>query len=654
MTRSRTSKHGRDAQHSFAPFLTIAVRQFWSGLAVGNRDLPEHPRSFAGAPDTGTCRSSSGLERRGGRLWAAWIRHCSVTAELLCCVAVVVVSRAMLTWFLASTVAYAAGIPRVQDTITAWSGDAVYGRLSLAMIGNIQVRGIGDRLNVIFSFGSSVVGVQIVQLLVDLGMVMAGVACLILLRRTGGRLLNLAALWLAYAVGATMRLSWGNGSGGEMLLAMVATKLLGISSELFDAALRHGQAFSFALDLILAGCTAGAAAGGALVTARVFRRNASSVLNGRYPLGANKELLWAATALTFAAALVIPIVSFEPLSSPAVQFAANRGTPGGPLVSLPSVVTIVPAGDGRGWQYRVNGRPEIVHGIGYNAVTAGEPLDQRAAQYDRDFASISETGANTIVGWSEGEFDDLLMQKAAEHGLGVILPFHLGPTYVLSEPDYAYEDPSVRRQLLDAVSRRVEQYRNYPSLRMWGLGNEVLHAIAWAHGSPAHSQAFADFLVEAADRVHQEDPNHPVIYRDAEDWYVKPVIQALASKPKPRPWFVYGMNFFTTRLQSALDSGPVSRLAQPLMISEFGPVGLRSEARPAGYRGLWEIIRSHRDRVLGGSAYVWSTAGPEPLDRTFGLTDASGRPVDSSLAELASLYQAENGPLTSVLSEQGP
>jgi beta-galactosidase/beta-glucuronidase len=282
---------------------------------------------------------------------------------------------------------------------------------------------------------------------------------------------------------------------------------------------------------------------------------------------------------------------------------------------------------------------EPVLGIGYNAMTANLPAGQRAARYDRDFGAISRSGANTIVGWSEAEFDDVLMAKAAEYGLGVILPFQIGPNVINTGPNYAYEDPAVRKQLLDAVTRRVERYRNSPALRMWGLGNEVLHSIAWARGGDARSHAFADFLIETADRVHALDPNHPVVYRDAEDWYAPWIVQALARHPASRPWFVYGMNFFTMRMNQALDSGPAAGLNQPLMISEFGPVGLRPDARPSGYRQLWDVIARHRPEVLGGCAYVWTTAGPEPLDHNFGLTNPDGTPVDGSFQELSSLFQ---------------
>ncbi len=559
---------------------------------------------------------------------------------LVCFALVMSLLHAAAIWLAAKLIASAAAVPDVQQAVIAHSGDAVYGRLTLALVGNMQARGVGEWLSVVFSSGSSVVGVHVVQLIASLGMVAAGAAGIAWLRPGEPRRaldwpLMLLIACLAYGVGSTFRLHWGSGSGGDMVLSLLATKALGLDAQTYESVASHELAFSLGLNAVIVAlaAAAGAAAGALLVNLRH--------LPGRPWQGGR-----AVQSATLAGALVAtlagaarPAIAFEAQPSTAPPSRPMPGRNAGPLPNLPSVVTIVrtPAG----WEYRVNGRREIVRGIGYNAVTIDESPRERAAHLDRDFSSISAAGANIIAGWTETEFDDLLMQKAAEHGLGVILPFHIGPTYVLSEPDYAYEDPQVRQQLLDAISRRVEHFRNSPALRMWGLGNEVLHAIAWAHGSRDHAQAFADFLVQAADRVHQLDPNHPVIYRDAEDWYAGPIIQALAANSKPRPWLVYGMNFFTPRLQAALDAGPLTALDQPLLVSEFGPVGLRPEARPAGYRQLWDIIRAHPDRVLGGLAYAWTTAGPEPGDRNFGLTRDSGEPVDGTLAELAALYHSD-------------
>src|SRR5205823_12443922 len=117
--------------------------------------------------------------------------------------------------------------------------------------------------------------------------------------------------------------------------------------------------------------------------------------------------------------------------------------------------------DGRGWAYWVNGQREFIHGFGYNHVAAGETNAQRGAQYDHDFQAIAEAGANTIVGWDEQQYDELMLDKAAQQGLGVILPFDL-------QPSMAFEDPAERQRLIAAISRRVERYRNSPALRLWG------------------------------------------------------------------------------------------------------------------------------------------------------------------------------------------
>jgi beta-galactosidase/beta-glucuronidase len=184
----------------------------------------------------------------------------------------------------------------------------------------------------------------------------------------------------------------------------------------------------------------------------------------------------------------------------------------------------------------------------------------------------------------------------------------------------------------------VKRHKDSPALRMWGLGNEVLHGMV--DPKTRRSQTFAAFLVQAADLIHGLDPSHPVVYRDAEDAYLLPLANALRATSQPRPWFVYGMNFFSTRMDDALTKGPTRTLPQALLISEYGPVGLRPADRPVGYMRFWNVLRS-RPKILGGFAYVWTTAGPEPLDRGFGLTNPAGEPVDGTLAAMASVFVNE-------------
>jgi hypothetical protein len=303
---------------------------------------------------------------------------------------------------------------------------------------------------------------------------------------------------------------------------------------------------------------------------------------------------------------------------------------------------VVVSGSGYGYTYRVGGSRQVIRGMGYNPTYARLPADERAARYDRDFAAMRQAGVNTVLGWVTGEFDRLLLDRAQAHGLGVILPYDL-------DPELDYSSPGVR----DAVGREVldwvERYRDHPALRMWGLGNEVLHKLvfpSWMklRGDPLHEARAADFAafyVDLIDEVHRIDPDHPVIYRDAEDTYLPRLREVLNKGGVRRPWFVYGINIYTPRLAEVIADWPNRGLDAALLISEFGPGGAGPRDRPRGYRDMWAMVRAQPSRVLGGAPYVWSTRGPEEVDRIFGLVDPDGRAVDGSLAMIGRLFRGE-------------
>lgn len=554
----------------------------------------------------------------------------------------VIVHQAAL-WASAAAVSYAVSLDAVRAAVISAASDQVYAQLVLGMFGSARVKGLelddDSWLTVIFGTGSSAVGVQLVQLLVNFVMIAAGAGLLgFSTAGRGEKQVRWLSSWqaraagllaLAYGAGAELQLSWSNGSGGEMALSMVATKVLGINSAVYDAIVRQGQVLSFGINALVIVLAAALGLGAAWLLARLFGRHSSG---GRVRFTRVQSGLMVLTSASAVFWCTQPVAAFEDAGqAPAAAEAPADTTLAAMATQLPSVVSVSPPDGQRGWTYWVNGQEEFIRGFGYNPVFTSETDDERGARYDRDFQAMSDNGANTVVGWNEQVFDEVLMEKAGQHGLGVILPFDLPVTV-------AYEDPAVRAQLLETVKQRVERFQNNPSLRMWGVGNEVLHGILWAKGSQERYYAAARFIVEAADAVHEIDPNHPVVYRDAEDFYEAAMADALAADGKARPWFVYSMNFFTTRMQQALDSGPTTKLPNALMFSEYGPVGMRPEDRPAGYRELWNIIRAHRGRVLGGLAYVWTTAGPEPLDRNFGLTDVDGTPVDGALSALGAAY----------------
>jgi beta-galactosidase/beta-glucuronidase len=295
------------------------------------------------------------------------------------------------------------------------------------------------------------------------------------------------------------------------------------------------------------------------------------------------------------------------------------------------------------FQYLVNGEPTVIKGMGLNTqYTQLMTPDQRAAQLESDMTALQQLGVNTVLGWDPAEFDQTLLDAAARHNIGVVMPFDL-------DPSVDYSDPELRQQLRDQVIAWVMKYRDHPAVRMWGLGNEVLHKIvhpAWVGPQdPAaniNAEAFSDWLIETADAIHAIDPNHPVTYRSAEDAFVPWVVDALKRHPSgPRPWFVWGTNCYQDYLQTILDNWPDSGMDTALWVSEFAPGTMAVPDRPDGFATMWGYIRRHPDWVLGGAVYAWTRNGPEGVDRNFGLTD-DGVPVDGrSLDELNTLFHQE-------------
>ena len=173
---------------------------------------------------------------------------------------------------------------------------------------------------------------------------------------------------------------------------------------------------------------------------------------------------------------------------------------------------------------------------------------------------------------------------------------------------------------------------------MWGLGNEVLTEM------PREMYgAFGRFYLRLADLFHEMDPNHPVIYREAEDQFVPGISRVLSRSDEPRPWLLYGMNVYSLDLELFLDRWPEHEFNRPLFVSEFGAEPEWVGGRTEGYLNMWRMIRSHPEYVIGGAPYVWTTEGPEPTDAKWGLMDQDGRPVDETFERLAREWRSEPG-----------
>jgi len=304
-----------------------------------------------------------------------------------------------------------------------------------------------------------------------------------------------------------------------------------------------------------------------------------------------------------------------------------------------SITTI--ARDAGTYRYEVDGQSQTIRGMGYNPPEAS-PSEARRARLERDLGLMAVSGVNTVIGWNPASIDGVTLDVASQVGLGVALPFDVDFTLDV-------RDPSVRRTFSSAVLAWVERYRLHPAVRIWAIGNEVLQRSvppAWCGTAPSESQsawadAWSSLLVEVADAIHARDADHPVLYREAEDAYAPWLARSLAASPADRPWLVYGVNAYTPRLAEILDGWPGRGIPTPLLVSEFAPLNAPHGERADRFREIWGVIQARSSFVLGGAVYVWSTDGPEDVDRAFGLVDASATPVDDALDTISTLYHAD-------------
>lgn len=300
----------------------------------------------------------------------------------------------------------------------------------------------------------------------------------------------------------------------------------------------------------------------------------------------------------------------------------------------PSVVTIEKDPDGT-WRYKVDGTPEWVIGIGYNPVYRYLPDDERKLRYQRDFQAFREAGITLLVMWTaekgalQDPVDELLLDTAADYGIGAIIPFFF-------PPKEDYRNPVVQEQLRQHVIDTVQKFRNHPALRMWGLGNETLLELPQEMYRP-----WAHTFLEEADLIHTLDPNHPVLYRESEDLYVVQLMRLFGRGGIDRPWLHYGMNIYTQRIDSILDGWNAAGFDKPLFIQEFGPpYDYDYPNREANYLKMWASIRQHKQIVFGAAPYTWMAPGPDPYDGFYGLVSSeTARPMDGTWAALSDAFR---------------
>lgn len=247
------------------------------------------------------------------------------------------------------------------------------------------------------------------------------------------------------------------------------------------------------------------------------------------------------------------------------------------------------------WQLIVNGRPFFIRGIGC-AVPAEEEL------LDAYFKLAKEIGANSIRRWGVEADTRFVLDKAAEYGLMVNQGI-----WIVSGSGFA-SNLQYRSSQINIILDAVRRYNDHPSLLMWNIGNENIENL----DKKEDKIAFCQFLNEVCEKIHQIDPNHPVVYTGIMGQSLKLLKNFAPSLD------IYGANAYAgiNKFRSEWKSSSINI---PYLFSEYGPdghweVGCDKWGQPQEpldgekakqFNKRWEdYIQRFKGDCLGGYAFL--------------------------------------------------
>lgn len=241
-----------------------------------------------------------------------------------------------------------------------------------------------------------------------------------------------------------------------------------------------------------------------------------------------------------------------------------------------------------------------------------------------DFALLRDMGCNTIRIYHPDNLNkDVLRDLTKTYGIRVIMGNFLG-AYGLGSGASAtegtdYTDTNQRQKMLEGVKAMVQEHKNEPYVLIWMLGNEND-----VEGSKDNStfnntnarsepEAYAKFVNEVAEWIHENDPNHPVGVCNATNAllpYYKKYSPALDIIGMNSYAGGYGFGSLWSRIKNQVD--------RPVLITEFGAdaydqkKGAVDEDAQARYHsGCWRDIMNNSysgngaGNALGGVVFQW-------------------------------------------------
>lgn len=170
-------------------------------------------------------------------------------------------------------------------------------------------------------------------------------------------------------------------------------------------------------------------------------------------------------------------------------------------------------------QLLINKTTYFIKGICYNPVEKGH-TERSFTNIDIDLAIMKEAGINTIRVYLPIE-EVSVLDKIADAGIKVITSF-------------GYNQGGKNDILSGSYLDYINKFKNHKSILLWELGNEYNYHPEWFDGDIKNWYVS---LQNAADAIHQNDPNHPVASAHGE----LPDSSALATSTNVDLW---GLNVY--------------------------------------------------------------------------------------------------------------